>query len=241
MSLINDALKKAQRQRGDDAPADTPPAGGPVRARREQPSSGQPLIVRVGIGVIALCAVVVTVVVLTRREPTAASPTAAAPVPVAAAPAVPSISPAVATPQATPTPAAPAPAVASPASTTTPTPASAPVVASTPTASTPAPAEPASATPISVPTLALEPAPTPATPVAALQLAEQDKRILTYLDNLRVTAIRPAGEDTKVLMNDRVYRLNDVVDRSLGLRLTGVAVRRLDFTDERGVAYVKTF
>jgi len=41
-------------------------------------------------------------------------------------------------------------------------------------------------------------------------------------------------------MNDRVYRVNDVVDRGLGLRLIEVQSGRLDFEDARGVRYTKT-
>jgi hypothetical protein len=40
-------------------------------------------------------------------------------------------------------------------------------------------------------------------------------------------------------MNDRVYRLNDFVDRALGVRLTKVTRESLTFTDANGVTYVK--
>ena len=42
-------------------------------------------------------------------------------------------------------------------------------------------------------------------------------------------------------MNDRVYRVNDVVDRTLGVRLTKVSTDSLTFTDANGVTYVKYF
>jgi len=66
-------------------------------------------------------------------------------------------------------------------------------------------------------------------------VAKADARIQTYIDALRVTGIRASGTDSKVLMNDRVFRVNDIVERSLGLRLTGVAADRLSFTDENGL------
>jgi hypothetical protein len=42
-------------------------------------------------------------------------------------------------------------------------------------------------------------------------------------------------------MNDRVYRIGDVVDRDLGLRLVKVETRRLTFEDARGLSYPKNF
>jgi hypothetical protein len=40
-------------------------------------------------------------------------------------------------------------------------------------------------------------------------------------------------------MNDRVYRVNDLVDRNLGVRLTKVESGRLTFTDASGAVYSK--
>lgn len=42
-------------------------------------------------------------------------------------------------------------------------------------------------------------------------------------------------------MNDRVYKLNDTVERSLGLKLTKIAANLLTFTDANGVTYEKEF
>jgi hypothetical protein len=53
--------------------------------------------------------------------------------------------------------------------------------------------------------------------------------------------VRASATDPKVLMNDRVYRLNDVVDRDLQLRIIGIAPRELRFRDARGYVYTKTF
>jgi hypothetical protein len=44
-----------------------------------------------------------------------------------------------------------------------------------------------------------------------------------------------------VLMNERVFRLNDTVDRELGLRLTGVQPDLLIFTDATGATYEKLY
>ena len=68
---------------------------------------------------------------------------------------------------------------------------------------------------------------------------KQDYRILAYIDKLKVIGIRAAGGESKVLMSGRVYRLNDIVDYELGIRLTGVGATTLTFLDENGVAYTK--
>jgi hypothetical protein len=85
------------------------------------------------------------------------------------------------------------------------------------------------------------PAPAPR-PVVSRQPAppRQDPRILVFIDKLKVLGIRAAGSDSKVLMSGRVYRLNDIVDYELGLRLTGVGTTTLTFLDENGVVYTKS-
>jgi hypothetical protein len=42
-------------------------------------------------------------------------------------------------------------------------------------------------------------------------------------------------------MNDRVFRVNDIVERTFGLRLTKVDTNSLTFTDAGGAVYVKNF
>ena len=42
-------------------------------------------------------------------------------------------------------------------------------------------------------------------------------------------------------MNERVYRVNDLVERNLGVRLVKAAADSLTFSDPRGVTYVKNF
>ena len=58
---------------------------------------------------------------------------------------------------------------------------------------------------------------------------------------MRVTAIRASANDSKVFMNDKVYRVNDLVERTLGIRLVKVAADSLTFADANGVTYVKYF
>ena len=65
--------------------------------------------------------------------------------------------------------------------------------------------------------------------------------ILSFLENTRIAGVRIAGNDSKVLMNDHVYRVNSLVNIELGLRLTGIDATALTFVDENGIVYTKTF
>lgn len=83
-------------------------------------------------------------------------------------------------------------------------------------------------------------APSQPQPQAVAQL-DADPAVLTYLETARVTGVRASATDPKVLMNSRVYRLNDVVDRTLQLRVTKIESRGLEFSDSRGFVYTKLF
>lgn len=65
--------------------------------------------------------------------------------------------------------------------------------------------------------------------------------MIGVIESFRVGGIRVSGADSKVLMNDRVYRLNDIVDHELGIRLTVIETRTLTFEDERGAVHVRNF
>jgi hypothetical protein len=278
MSLINDALKKAQKKQTEQ-PAPTasasPFAGRPTRLPGPVMSFERMLLV-----VVTLVAVIVGVtavaVLLTRKDdrsvaanlPRASAPestvatTAALEPPVApvSSPAatsapiktttdlpatvppsrpttsIPVITaetapePARAVPRARPPPATPAPPPVSPP------PAVAPAVsvdlgairASVPAAVAPnAPPVASAAHSIPVP-------PPPAVPA-------KNPKILTFLEHARVGGVRLAGDDSKVVLNDHVYRVNNTVSLELGLRLTAVSATTLAFVDENGLVYTKTY
>jgi hypothetical protein len=42
-------------------------------------------------------------------------------------------------------------------------------------------------------------------------------------------------------MNDKVFRVNDIVERLLNVRLTAVETDSLTFVDDNGVVYTKNF
>ena len=275
MSLINEALKKAQRARSGDAPGHFLPAAGgvgPRVAKRDQPRTAQQLVL-IAAGVIVLVVLSVVITVYLVNQPPDPKPTAATPKPAALAPVTSTAKPAAEVapvlnpPLLTTRPAAevpppvaqtpvaekPAPAsstvaTASPAvNPTLPTrqPAvTAPVAATAPTTApvsvAPAVTPPAASPTVFPPPLASAPtnsapAPTPATP------PRHDERISAFIDAIRVAGIRSSGTESRVLMNDRVYRVNEIVDRNFGLRLTKVEPNTLTFTDANGVVYVKTF
>jgi len=228
MSLINDALKKAQRQRTEDTVDPTGIASGGVIAKRGQARSAKSIFV---LGAAALVLILLsvggTVYLVNRAAPT---PTATV---ASAQPTTPKAEPAATAPAPGPTTTAPAPKEASPLTVTPP--AVEPKSAPPPLPPAPAPTPP-TATDISS---------TPATSVAATPApaatGKPDDRIHAFIEGLRITGVKPAGAESRVLMNDRVYRLNDIVERTLGVRLIKVDNGALTFSDSNGVLYTKYF
>ena len=212
MSLINEALKKAQRQRSDTPPGMMANSGG-FDSRSNQPRRTQSLILLIaGAAVLVVFSVVITVYLVNR-----------APAPVTAAPIIAATS-------APATPAdldAPSPVIVAPLI-TIPIPAEAsPVVEPAPVADA-ASVEAVAAAPIAIP---------PISPAAR----QPELHIQLFVDAIRVMGIRSSGGESKVLMNDRVYRVNDIVDRTLALKLVKVDPEMLTFADPNGMIYTKSF
>jgi hypothetical protein len=217
MSLINEALKKAQRQRTPDAGAPdlaasaNAPSGPIVRRSRPMPAQTLLLIVA-GAAVLIVFSAIGTVYLMNRTpEPKSVPVTILPPPPVAPAP------------DTSPSPVIVAPSldVASnaPAESSAPAAVELPAIPLTQPAPTAPTAEPA-------------PAPAPALP---------DPRIQTFVDAIRVAGIRSSGAESKVLMNDRVYRVGDTVDLALGIKLEAVAPDSLTFVDAHGASYKRNF
>jgi hypothetical protein len=255
MSLINDALKKAQKlQTQGQAPSPpnpdgTPGAPGisgtpgrPAGPGRDRSVPGQVfMLLAFGAGALIALSVLATVYLL--RQPAALSPTGAATpvVPEKPAPALSLPAVSVSNPSNGPAPAQnPAPALEKFPTTTNTTPA----VAATPTASffnplppPPAPSQPVASPPaLSLPALSLS---NGSNPSNGLDPSKPDPKVLAYLDALQIAGVRVSDTGSKVLMNDRVYRENEIVDHLLGLRLKKVDSDTLTFEDERGVIYTK--
>lgn len=233
MSLINEALKKAQRQRTEEAapaaPAPTPAAPGtaavPVAriAKHSPPMPARTLVLLLGGGgaVLVMAGVLVFLFYFGDSEP-------AAP----AKPVVATASPIVATPVPSPAPVTPAPQPPSPVppviSVQLP-----PIVAPSP-APTPAP------TPAPVPVVVVPPAPAPVVVTPQPRVPVANPAVYEFLEKLRVSGVRASATDPKVIMNDRVFRLNDIVDKPTQLRLLRVDNFTLIFADPSGFEYRKT-
>jgi hypothetical protein len=257
MSLINDALKKAQRQSADTSYVPVPGSGGRV-AKRGAPMAAQ-TIVLIGAGCVVLVVLsVIGTVFLINGEKPAPKPAVVATPAIAPSPSTASTSPAPAAPAVQKielvvpkieVPIAAAPAITPPVTTAPEKPAITSAASSTKiAASEPKPeAKPATTPPVAKPLAQTEEPPAakpasvtaPATPAARAPVSEE--RVHNFLDAIRLTGVRSSGEGSRVLMNDHVYRVNDIVDRSLGLKLTKVESDRLIFTDANGTEYVKNF
>jgi hypothetical protein len=238
MSLINEALKKAQRVRHEDGAAPegaATPAGGIVK-RGKTHSANTMVLLGSGALVLVVLSVVVTVFLVNRPSKTIAHAGTAVTAPdgidkspstgtasESSAPIV--LSPAFTAPAST----APAdPIVATPAIATE-TPDSSKQPAATEPAAT---AKSAAVTPVPAATNPTPPSAGPAGP---------DERVAAFVEAVRVMGIRSSGAESRVLMNERVYRVNDIVERTLGVRLIKVAADALTFSDANGVTYVKNF
>jgi cytoskeletal protein RodZ len=240
MSLINDALKKAQKQRTGETPSLTamPSVGGESAtriARRGKPAGFNTLVTWIAVGTAALAVVIVGLVFLLRSK----APEPSVPAPVAkVAPAPQSVQTTPSAATAAPAPVAPPPATATVAlapAMTTATVSAAPVAP--PTAATVSTPVTSSSTIVLAPAPAAEP-PKPATPSAPRKL---ENRAINYIDSIRVAGIRASSSDSKVLMNDRVYRIGDLVEAEMGLRLAGITTNSLTFEDEKGGRYTRDF
>jgi hypothetical protein len=178
----------------------------------------------------------------------APKPPAPANSPLPPLPALPSVAPAAVA--ATTAPVAPAPA---PPPATIP----APINAAPPIAVAPPPPSPTVApAPVAVPT-SPAPAPTPVAPVAVSPTPppapavpavvtppappRPDHRLDTLVTALRVTGVKAAAGDPepRALIDNRVFKLGDILDRPAGLRLTKITPATLTFTDANGFDYEK--
>jgi hypothetical protein len=253
MSLINEALKKAQHQRNVTAADDAAPmpGGAPIVRRGEPQKAKNVVLLGAGAVVLVVLSVVITVSIF-NRTPAAAKPAPAKPAPAVAANPAPGAAEAATAKLVTAqinlpavaenAPAKPQFAATAPSATPVETP-SASVSAKPPVArESPAVAvAPASASPAPTATVPAAPVATAPAPITPPPDAKPDERIHAFVDALRIAGVKASGTDSRVLMNDRVYRVNDIVERSLGVRLIKVEADNLTFSDANGFTYVKYF
>ncbi|HXN35816.1 MAG TPA: hypothetical protein VN877_06570 [Opitutaceae bacterium] len=267
MSLINDALKKAARQRAEEEAdlGQLMPGASRAQAPRGAKKSSTQTIMLVGAAAVSLVVVSVVVTgILVTGKPDAA-PAAARTVASLSPPPAPTPAPAplvqvpvvalVSVPRAVAAAPTPVPTVEfRPAPTAVPTaaPTAAPTAVPTamPTAMpTAIPTAIPTAMPTPAPTVALAAAPIislqppgPAAPVGATPADQAHNDLVQGLvDSLHVSGVLAAGTGSKALVDGHVYRINDVLDRRTGLRLVKADPDRLTFVDSAGVTYVKSF
>ena len=224
MSLINDALKKAARQRAEEqADVVAPMPGG---GNRHAPGSGGPMrtqtMVLIGAAAVALIVVsaVVTGVFVAGKSEQKSAAMAPVPTPTPSPQKVVVQSPVIALPQVLQTSApSPTPVAAT-------KPASAPVLHPLPAAR-------------QVPSPVIS-APAAAASVASAPESHNDL-IQGIIDRYRISGVRAAGLDSKALVDGHVYKVNDLIDKSLGLRLVKVEPDHLTFVDAQGETYVRSF
>jgi hypothetical protein len=224
MSLINEALKKAARQRAEEQ-GDSPPMPGGSRRQVRQggPMQKQTFVLIVGAAVaLVVVSVVVTGILMTGK-------------PEAKAPATVKETPASVAPASTAKAVIQAPVVLVSVPTAAPT--SAPVVVAMPSP-TPTPVAVAPATPPSVAVAAVTPAPVQRT---ADNSQVHTDMVQGLVDAFHISGVRTAGFGSKALVNGHVYKLNDIVDKSIGLKLVKVDEDHLTFVDRDGNTYVKSF
>lgn len=248
MSLINDALKKAQKQRTGETPslASMPSVGGetPHRiARRAKPAGFDTLMIRAGLGAGVLLVVIVGGYFAFRSD-AQEKRSAISDQPSASVPSVPPVSPDAGSTSAGVTVIPPAPQVSAPAQPSftlpvapRPEPAVAKAEPIAPVVQ--APAKPTGTDPRVSPFRSPDSPPAQAsTPPAASKL---EPRAIQFIENIKVAGIMARPTDSKVLMNDRVYRLGSLVEAEMGLTLVGITASSLTFEDERGARYTRTF
>jgi hypothetical protein len=209
MSLINEALKKAQRQHGDAPPSPDFPhtdESSTRVVRRAKPLGFDSFIARLG-----LCALVLILIVgggvyvshrLSNSAPTPTSAQVAATDSIATnAPASPPLAPA-------------ADAIIE----------------------IPSTAEPNTQQVVTAP---VEPS-TPE-PVKSSAPPRMDTRAIAFIESARISGIRASSTESKVLMNDRVYRVGDTVEHELEVKLVSIAANALTFEDIAGARYTRNF
>lgn len=251
MSLINDALKKAQRMRAEPAPTGDPGPGasaGRIHKRSQAMRTQTIVLLAAAAAVLIVFSVVLTAYWFSRPPATKPAPS------VANKPATPSVS----TPAPTVVVPIPPPTVVEKVPESIPSSTAAPAADTLPSAAAPVATDSASSAPSAAsgvalaelppvkPSVATEPASAssaPSVPPISPRPAVSgpDPRVQAFVDAVRVTGIRSSGAESKVLMNDRVYRVNDIVDRALGVKLIKVEADKLTFADSAGQNYTKGF
>jgi hypothetical protein len=80
-----------------------------------------------------------------------------------------------------------------------------------------------------------------ATTTAADTAQARNDLVQGIIDRFRISGVRTSGADSKALIDGHVYRVNDIVEKTIGLRLVKVESDTLTFTDRNGDSYTRSF
>lgn len=225
MSLINEALKKAQQLRAAEAEP-TASAAGPrltVPTRKAPRSARAVALLTFGLGFVVMSgALLAYYFFVTPASTVVMAPSRPRPVsPATTVASVPAVGGEILPPNVEP----------NPSGSTAPSASLGTGVAATPL-STPVDRGPDSA---------LVHSPSPPQAHREEITLKANEQIQAFVESMHVMGIRAAGDDSRALINGRHYRINDVVERNLGVRLVKVEATRVTFADQNGVLYLKTF
>ncbi|TVR45558.1 MAG: hypothetical protein EA425_18020, partial [Puniceicoccaceae bacterium] len=78
-------------------------------------------------------------------------------------------------------------------------------------------------------------------PRPAAATGTHDPELVREIYAYSVVGIREEGDRSRVFMNDRIYRLGDVVDHARGLVITGISQDGLTFRTPDGRVYERRF
>jgi hypothetical protein len=66
--------------------------------------------------------------------------------------------------------------------------------------------------------------------------------VQAQLDALRLSGVRLAGQNSRILVDGQVYGIGDVLaEHGVNLKVFAIAPREIIFVDESGIQYIKRF
>lgn len=230
MSLINQALRKAQHQRTPSRPATAADHASAPPSSYTANTSNPGLLIGLVAGIALLIGLVagLTIVVL-RKDP----------VPVAQQAILPA-APAVQT-----EPAAPIPPTAPITPPTQPLVAPAPAATQAIDQDNPSVlnelrlARQAAETKAAADTAAAQKAEAAALAAAAKAAAKPSQDIIKWLSQAKVSGVRLSGKGSKVILNNKAYSVGETVNFGLGLKVLIIQEKRILFIDANGKKYLK--
>jgi hypothetical protein len=90
----------------------------------------------------------------------------------------------------------------------------------------------------------VSPAPPPAAPLSPAKPSAPtfNPAIQAEVDNLHLSGVRLAGDNSRILVNGDVYTIGDILtDHDLKLKVSAIAPREIIFVDDSGIQYIKRF